>query len=199
MSTKAYGRRQDINMRDAPLAFIDLETTGLNPLRHEIIEIGLVLAEQKRRAGAYKLAVIDEWEIKVLPSRIEDAEPEALRINGYKKEDWLFAVELAGALKELSRRTKNAVIIAQNIAFDWSFLEKAYRDTGVPMSLHPNRKLDTISLWFGKYHMLPDPEKFGLYHLAKYLGIQNEKAHTALSDARTLFEIYKKVMTTFGS
>lgn len=196
MSTSGYGRREDLNMRNAPLAFIDLETTGLDPLRHEIIEIGLVLAEQKRVGGKYELKIVDEWEIKVLPTRIEDAEPEALRINGYKNEDWLFAVPLAGALEELSKHTKNAIMIAQNIAFDWGFLEHAYRSTGVPMSLHPNRKLDTISIWFAKYHTQPVPEKFGLYHLAQFTHTKNEKAHSALSDARTLFEIYKKVMTT---
>jgi oligoribonuclease (3'-5' exoribonuclease) len=38
-------------MRKNNLAFIDLETTGLDPEKHEILEIGLVLARQTLTPG----------------------------------------------------------------------------------------------------------------------------------------------------
>ncbi|PIR47152.1 MAG: hypothetical protein COV07_00570 [Candidatus Vogelbacteria bacterium CG10_big_fil_rev_8_21_14_0_10_45_14] len=186
---------QEVNMRDSNLAFIDLETTGLDPTRHEIIEIGLVLVKQKRtKKRGYELLALKEWDVKVKPMRIQDADKIALKINGYREEDWKSAINLKRALEKLSKLTKGAIIVAQNIAFDWAFLEKAYREYGVPMGMHSKRKLDTVSIWFAKYHNDPVPEKFSLYHMAKYTGVKNIKAHTALSDARATFEIYKKVM-----
>jgi DNA polymerase III epsilon subunit-like protein len=38
-------------MKDAVLAFLDVETTGLDPQRHEVIQIGVVLAKQIEREG----------------------------------------------------------------------------------------------------------------------------------------------------
>ena len=47
-------------MRKENLAFIDIETTGLNMLKHEIIEVGCVLATPE-------LEVIEEFELKIKP------------------------------------------------------------------------------------------------------------------------------------
>ena len=41
-------------MKKRNLAFIDLETTGLNPDRQEIIELGCVVVEQVPQAGRLK-------------------------------------------------------------------------------------------------------------------------------------------------
>ncbi|KKS11066.1 MAG: hypothetical protein UU67_C0085G0001, partial [Candidatus Daviesbacteria bacterium GW2011_GWB1_41_5] len=37
-------------------------------------------------------------------------------------------------------------------------------------------------------------ERFNLGALAKYFGVENEKAHSALADIRATFEIYKKLL-----
>jgi DNA polymerase III epsilon subunit-like protein len=54
-------------MRKHNFAFIDIETTGLNLLKNEIIEIGCVLTTQN-------LEVIEEFELKIKPERISRAE-----------------------------------------------------------------------------------------------------------------------------
>ena len=38
-------------MQDYNLAFLDVETTGLDPQKHEVIQIGVVLAKQIPRNG----------------------------------------------------------------------------------------------------------------------------------------------------
>jgi len=185
----------DTNMRKVNLAFIDLETTGLDPDLHEIIEIGCVVARQNDRTGkGPSLEIVKEFEVKVQPIHIEKAEPEALLINGYNAQDWLFAVPLSSALAELSSYTKNSIMVAQNLTFDWGFLRAAYKKTGLEMSLHEKRKLDTVSMWFTKFYDAPKPDKFSLHYMAEFAGVVNPKAHSALADARTLFEIYRKVM-----
>ncbi len=50
------------------VAFVDLETTGLDPSRHDIIEIGIV------RVDARTLEVLDEYEVLVAPERLGEAQ-----------------------------------------------------------------------------------------------------------------------------
>ena len=55
-------------------------------------------------------------------------------------------------------------------------------------------KLDTISIAWAKFHNDKDFEHFSLREMCERFGIKNEHAHTALSDARATFELYKKLM-----
>ena len=181
-------------MKKHNLAFIDLETTGLNPEKHEIIEIGCLIARQKDRGVQGPLVEkIEEFEIKVKPTHIETADREALRICGYNEADWVFAVDLKQALLQLAEMTKSSIMVGHNVSFDWVFLEKAFEETGVSPEFHYH-KIDTIALSFAKLYDNPDAQKFSLRALCELLNIKNEKAHTALSDVRATFELYKKLL-----
>jgi DNA polymerase III epsilon subunit-like protein len=54
--------------------------------------------------------------------------------------------------------------------------------------------IDTISVAFTKLQGREDIEKVSLRALSEYFGLENKNAHTALSDARTTFELYKKLI-----
>jgi DNA polymerase III epsilon subunit-like protein len=54
-------------------------------------------------------------------------------------------------------------------------------------------KLDTISIAFARLYNRPDV-KYSLRYLCELFGVKNENAHTALADARALYEVYKKMM-----
>lgn len=168
------------------LAFIDIETTGLDVVKHEIIEIGCVLTTPD-------LKVIEEFELKIKPERIEDADPVSLKISHYKEEGWKDARNLKGAMQIFSEKVKDHIMVGQNVAFDSGFLEHAFSETRVMNSMHYH-KLDTVSIAWAKLHKEPDLEHFSLRELCVRFGIKNEHAHTALSDARATFELYKKLM-----
>ena len=87
------------------LAFLDIETTGMDVNKHEIIELGCVLVKEQDD-GSYK--IINEIDIKIQPAHIETAEPEALRVNGYDPAAWFFASSLKDALTELSAKADGA-------------------------------------------------------------------------------------------
>ena len=176
-------------MRKHNLAFIDLETTGLDPERHEIIELGCLVLRQP------DLKSLAEIDLKIRPTHLETAEPEALAINGYSSGDWLFAVELESALKQLSEKASGAIMVAHNITFDWPFLERAFVLTGVKNTLASPR-LDLLSMAFIKLYRQERLQRFNLRALADYFGLKNEQQHTALNDIKISVEIYKKLQQT---
>ena len=85
-------------------------------------------------------------------------------------------------------------MIGHNVAFDSGFLEYASSEAGIANTMHYH-KLDTVSISWAKLHKDPDVEHFSLRELCVRFGIKNERAHTALSDARATFELYKKLMS----
>ncbi len=177
-------------MKNKNLAFVDIETTGFNVEKQEIIEIALVLVEQKNGIPG---KILDEFEIKVRPEKIENADAEALSLNGYNEAEWMFAVDLKQAMELFAEKTKDAIFVAHNAAFDYAFLAKAFASTGVENKMF-YAKLDTISFAYAKLHKREDAPRMSLKALCDYFGIENERAHTALADTRAMFELYKKLL-----
>src|SRR3989344_5395467 len=173
-------------MRKHNLAFIDIETTGLDVVNHEIIEIGCVLATSQ-------LEVVEEFELKIKPERIGAADPVSLKISHYEEKLWQEAHSLKEAMNILSEKAKDAIMVGQNVSFDLSFLEHAFSKTGIKNSMHYH-KLDTISIAWAKFHKDIDFEHFSLREMCLYFGIKNEGIHTGLGDARATYELYKKLM-----
>jgi len=173
-------------MRKHNLAFIDIETTGLNLTKHEIIEIGCVLTTPT-------LQVIEEFELKIKPEHIENADSVSLKVNHYNEESWKDAYNLEKAIKIFSKKAKDCIMVGHNVAFDSGFLEYTFNKTNLANNMHYH-KLDTISIAWAKLHKEPDLEHFSLRELCVRFGIKNERSHTALSDARATFELYKKLM-----
>ncbi len=173
-------------MRKHNLAFIDIELTGLDLIKHEIIEIGCIITKPN-------FEVVEEFEIKIKPERIEDADPTSLKINHYDEEKWKGAYSLKEALEFFSEKVCDCIMIGHNVAFDSGFLEYAFSKTGIKNTMHYH-KLDTISVAWAKLHQKPGIEHFSLRDLCLHFDIKNENAHTALSDARATFELYKKLM-----
>lgn len=176
------------------LAFIDVETTGVDFEKHEILELALIVVKQVEREGkGPKVEVLGEYEWKIKPEKIEDAEEEALRINGYNEADWLFAAPLKNVLEDFNKKAEGCTFVSHNLVFDYGFVSKAFQKTGVENNMHYG-KLDTISIAFARLYDAPQADKFSLKFLCELLKVENTKAHTALADTRALVEVYKKLM-----
>lgn len=176
-------------MLQQPLAFVDVETTAIDPSIGEIIELGVIIARLKDDT----LTIVDQIDLKIHPKHIETAEQAALRVNGYNEADWLFAVSLEDAIKMFVEKTEGAVFVAHNVVFDHAFIDKAIKDVGLESKMHYH-KLDTIALAFGILYNQDDITKLSLRALCEYYGIENKKAHSAFADAYATYEVFKKLL-----
>ena len=174
-------------MRKHNLAFVDIETTGLDVVDHEIIEIGCVLTTPD-------LKIIEEFELKIKPEHLEYADPVSMKINHYDEDAWADAYTLKEAIRIFGAKVKDCIMVGQNVSFDVSFLENAFSKNKMKNPMHYH-KLDTISIAWAKFHHDVDFEHFSLREMCLRFGIVNEQAHTALSDARATYELYKKLIS----
>ncbi len=167
------------------IALIDLETTGLSPEKHEIIEIGCVLF------NPYTPKDPETFEVKVHPTDLASADSEALRINGYKKEDWEDAFTLRNALMLLNGFVGHDVyFMSYNVTFDWAFVEKAYTKVGIPDPFHYHR-LDLLTLAWDR---LPSGAFLSLKKVCQQLGIEPEpNIHRALGGAVSAYQVFQKI------
>jgi len=161
-------------LKDRPLAFVDVETTGLDPVEHEILEIAII-----RESPGGELS---EWATKVKPVRLETAQPRALEINGFAKhpELWDDAPTFADIADQVADRLDGCVIVGHNVSFDHGFIKAALQRVGSKARL-PYHKIDTVTLVFE--HLVPRGcGSLSLDRVREFLGWSLEDAHTALKD-----------------
>ena len=168
----------------APLSFIDLEMSGLEGSKHEIVEVGLVKVSQP------ELEIIETWEAKVRPEHLENADPTALKISGYNEKGWRDAISLKEMMSALASKIEGTILIGSNISCDYAFLDAAVTKTGIALNFY-RRVLDVNSFAYGKGY---DIGALGVSSLSKKLGIESVGRHTALPDAMATYQIYKKLV-----
>ncbi len=176
-----------IVLRDRPLIFLDLETTGLEVQKQEIIEIGAIKVEQKK-----PFKILDELSIKVLPTHLETADKNALKIVGYNERDWQEAISLTDALKKLDEFARDGVLVGYNVSFDWAILDKAYYLLGKQDPFYYHR-LDVMPMAFLKLNLKRSLQRFSLGEVCQYLKINRDKKHQALADSKATYLVFKKL------
>lgn len=183
-----YSADQKINYRSRPLIFIDLETTGLDVQKYEIIEIGALRVNPEK-----PFRVEEMLSLKVKPININNADKEALKINGYTEKKWVKAIDLDKALKMLEEFSKQGVMVGFNVSFDWAFLHKAYSKMGQEEPFHYHR-LDVLSMAYLKLFDNPKITKFNLSALCVKFKVQRGNKHQALADAKATYLVFKKLL-----
>lgn len=169
------------------IALTDIETTGLDPSAHEIIEIGVVIFDDRT------FEIYGQLDFKIKPENIAGADPKALEINGYNEKDWKDGMTLFQALSFYSEATAGCIFMAHNAMFDWGFLETAFKKENLTHSLL-RHKICTVSIAWAK---IPHNKVFSwsLKTLCSYLGIPPEPdVHRGINGAMSAYKVYKKLM-----
>ncbi len=173
-------------VKEFDLVFIDAEMTGREP-HHELIEIAAL------RANSFNFEIIDAWETKIKPQHIENADPESLKVCGYSEEAWREAREPEEAMTIFLQKANNAMLVGHALNNDWFYINK----TIAQYNLTPTfffKGLDTFSLAWLKLRHDPLIKIISLKELARYYGIEQNDPHRAMADARTTYEIFKKLI-----
>jgi DNA polymerase-3 subunit epsilon len=146
-------------------AVIDIETTGLDCFRHEIIEIAIVTPNERYHA-------------KVIPERIDYADKKALEMNGYSAKEWSTAIPSKDVAIRTARILDGCIIIGHNPSFDMGFLRELW-DLYNCNPYIDRRYIDTVCL--AREH-LPKCRSYKLDHIREYLGWSKLANHTSLVD-----------------
>ena len=186
------------------ISFLDGEFTGLNPFQHEMVWMGVIKVRQERlEDGSFKFTELSEIDLKLKPSHIETADPDALKVFGYSEDEWKDAPSQKEGLEILKEyvfdldeeppATNWAILGGHNIHYDSLFISQAYNDAGIYFRSN-KYAIDTHSIASALLFGRDDIRSLSLSGLCEFFGIENEKAHTALSDARATYEVYKRLL-----
>ncbi len=168
------------------LAFLDIETSGLNPFYHDVLEVAYV-----REFGSG-----DTRETHFsLPIDQKRAEPKALEVNRYKERyAELFAIQTTRtrAVARLLVELEDCIIVGANPAFDATFLRYLiWQETQNEPSWH-YRLIDLNTLGTG---WLKYPDIMTTKGLAEEFGVPiPEGYHSALVDACWNREVYHAIL-----
>lgn len=145
---------------ERPLAITDIETTGLDAAVHEIIELAVLLVDQKT------MRVRGQYHARVKPTHIRTGAKRALEVAGYSPAAWRTAVDLETALAVYVQKTADAIFVSYNVFLAYSFLDAGFKSTGVedPTDYH---RLDIFSLAWSRL----GPGSANLDSICKRLGI----------------------------
>ncbi|MCS7221048.1 MAG: helicase C-terminal domain-containing protein [Anaerolineae bacterium] len=153
---------------------LDLETTGLDPERDRIIEIGVVRFQSDGEIQTWSTLVNPGCPI---PPRIE-------QLTGISNAAVSRAPTLPMVLPSLRRFVGDATLIGHNLAFDLSFLRQAD-------FLTRNPTVDTFTL---AAIVLPRQKSYALSALAEFLNVKLSTAHRALADAQAAAELFRALI-----
>ena len=158
---------------------IDIETNGSKPGTSQVIEIGAVMLQDGE--------VIDRFETFVecayLPEYIT-------KITGIELTDLIDAPTRREALIKLRHFMGDAIFVAHNANFDYTFLTASFNRFGLGDIGNP--KLCTIDLAKRTF----ESERYGLAYLIDFLEIETATHHRAFSDAVCAAKVMKKSLTT---
>lgn len=192
---------------DPKLIFCDLETGGLDPKRHAIIQLAAIAVNED-------LQPIEAFEAKI---RFDErkANKNSLRKNHYHPGTWakeaLDEEQVARVFAEFLRRHASvpmtsskgekylvAQLVAHNAAFDGPFLQAWFERLGIYL---PARRqvLCTMqrAIWyFAENHHLVPPKDYKLATLCQYFGVTYHAAaaHEALADVSATVQLYRAML-----
>ena len=177
------------------LAFVDIETTGLIPGHHEMIDIGIVMTDLDGEE-------LGELFLRIQPEHPERTDDGARAVNAFDADRWreLNALAPAAAIDAMLdfhngiADGRNVLMVAFNSQFDTAFLDHLFRSQERSWrELYHYFVLDLPSMaWSLGFHGLTGTAISGM------LGVEDEphvaELHTGITGARLNARIYSGLL-----
>lgn len=184
------------------LCAIDVETTGTDPTKHDIVQICILPLDSQIKPHK----TIIPFYMEMQPRQPDNIDWSAMAINRMSKImlNGIEAYRAADLLEEWFEKLKlgnhkRISPLAQNWVFDKAFIENwlgpkmfsyifdgRYRDT-MPAALYANDK----AFFMGESYPY---QKVNLAFLASTLKVEQDRAHDAMSDCATTAEVYRRML-----
>lgn len=160
----------NLQLSDTPFLVVDVETTGTDPKRNRVMEIGCVLMQGGSVKEKYSSLVRTGQFIPPFIARMTGITN--AMVHSAPSPEHVFR-----KISEMLNRS-NAVFVGHNVEFDWSFVRQSLTRTNNTVNDIP--RLCTYKL---ARRILTRNRKFNLKSLVSYFGISTDGLHRAGNDA----------------
>lgn len=175
------GKGSSVSVLDGPLVFVDIETNGMSHLRGRVIEVAAIRVEGGEIVQEFNSLVDPQSE---LPFFITN-------LTGITTADAQAAPTFDQIADELHELLDEAVFVAHNVRFDYSFLKQEFKRVG--KTFLP-RQLCTVKLSRALY---PQERSHKLESLIQRHGFTFSQRHRAYDDAAVLLQFVRLVRREF--
>ncbi|MEZ4828047.1 MAG: exonuclease domain-containing protein [Bacteroidia bacterium] len=154
---------------------VDIETTGGNPKTDRITEIAIFRYDGNGVVQVFESLINPEMPIPDFITRITGIDNDMVRE----------APRFFEVAREIVEITRDAVFVAHNVRFDYSFVQKEFRQLGYTYS---RKQLCTVKL---SRKVFPGMPSYSLGKLCDALHIPNLRRHRAGGDAQATLALFQ--------
>ncbi len=157
-----------------PIVALDLETTGLDPSRDAILEIGAVKFDET--------GIIDRWHSLINPQRLIPAP--IIQLTGITNEMVRDAPPIKAVIQDFADFVGDLPVIGHNVRFDLNFLKTKHAFDHNPVN-------DTFEI---AAVLLPSAPRYSLSALVDTLEVSNLQPHRAQEDAEATMAVFLRLI-----
>lgn len=174
----------DNSLLDVPFVALDLETTGLDPQKHDIVSMGWVLIERgniQYRTAGHQL---------VRPTGLNHGQ--SVTVHGIFDDHLMDAPDIVTALGQLLPVLAGRVMIAHHASTEFGFLNQACRRYfGASFTMPVVDTLDLGRRMLKQQKIKPETGGLRLFNLRRRFGLPAYPAHHAFFDALASAELFQ--------
>jgi len=164
-------------MLNKPYTIVDVETTGMNGWRDRIIEIGMLRIEHNK--------VVDEFKSLVNPETY--ISPFIESFTGINSNDLQDAPVFSAIKDKVYDLLSDAVFVAHNARFDYSFLKNELKRTGISYN---SKTLCTVKL---SRNLFPQFRTHSLSAIIERYNFDCKNRHRAYDDAFVIWQFIQNL------
>jgi DNA polymerase-3 subunit epsilon len=168
-----------MNLEDAEFCVVDIETTGLDVKRDEIVAIACIPIRQGKiivHEAYYTLVKSEKYSI------------DSMKYHGISEGDLEKMPVFDEVAQEILRRT-DGIMVGHSIEFDYRFLKRHFRKIGIKLK---RQTVDVVRIeeWLARKTGNSAPD-FTLNALMQKYGLKNYYRHNAFADAFFTAQIFQ--------
>jgi len=169
----------NLPLEKASFSVVDVETTGLSPVKNRIIEIAIVKIEN--------LKITDKMDYLINPQTY--IPPFITSLTGISNDDIIGAPQFSEVAEEVIRFMENTILTAHNFSFDASFLNTEFMICG--KEFVNEHSCCTLKIARKIY---PTLKSKSLSSVSEFLNLRNHNKHRALGDAEITAKVLIKII-----